>query len=100
MPAPPSSRSSGPAGDFARAYDANVKGQSSYFVWLNRGKKSVVIDVASDQGRAQLEALIATADVLLQNLKPGALEQAGLFARAAAQGLPKTDHVLDQRLRR
>jgi itaconate CoA-transferase len=70
-----------PGGDFARAYDANIKGQSSYFVWLNRGKKSVVIDVASDQGRAQLEALIATADVLLQNLKPGALEKLG-FSRA------------------
>ena len=61
-----------PEGDFARAYDSNIKGQSSYFIWLNRGKKSVVIDLASDEGRAQLETLIAGADVLLQNLKPGA----------------------------
>jgi itaconate CoA-transferase len=69
-----------PEGDFARAYDANIKGQSSYFVWLNRGKKSVVIDLASDAGRKQLETLIAGADVLLQNLKPGALDKLG-FAR-------------------
>lgn len=69
-----------PEGDFARAYDANIKGQSSYFIWLNRGKKSVVIDLASDEGRKQLETLIAGADVLLQNLKPGALEKLG-FSR-------------------
>jgi itaconate CoA-transferase len=69
-----------PEGDFARDYDANLKGQSSYFVWLNRGKKSVVIDLASDKGRAQLESLIERADVFLQNLKPGALEKLG-FAR-------------------
>src|SRR5436853_3038556 len=56
-----------PEGDFARDYDANIKGQSSYFVWLNRGKKSVCIDLASEEGRAQLERLIAKADVLLQN---------------------------------
>ena len=69
-----------PEGDFARAYDANIKGQSSYFIWLNRGKKSVVIDLASEEGRKQLETLIAGADVLLQNLKPGAIEKLG-FAR-------------------
>ena len=69
-----------PEGDFARAYDANIKGQSSYFVWLNRGKKSVIVDIASDEGRKELEALIASADVFLQNLKPGALDKLG-FAR-------------------
>jgi itaconate CoA-transferase len=69
-----------PEGDFARDYDANIKGQSSYFVWLNRGKKSVCIDLAKDEGRTQLEGLIANADVFLQNLKPGALEKLG-FAR-------------------
>jgi formyl-CoA transferase len=69
-----------PEGDFARAYDANIKGQSSYFVWLNRGKKSVVVDLASEDGRRQLETLIADADILLQNLKPGALDKLG-FAR-------------------
>ena len=53
-----------PEGDFARGYDAAAKGQSSYFVWLNRGKNSVVIDLATKEGRAELEKLIASADVL------------------------------------
>src|ERR1044072_7785211 len=62
-----------PEGDFARGYDAAAKGQSSYFVWLNRGKDSVVIDLATKEGRQSLEELIASADVLLQNLKPDKL---------------------------
>jgi itaconate CoA-transferase len=66
-----------PEGDFARGYDAAAKGQSSYFVWLNRGKKSVVIDLVTDEGRRTLEALIAGADVLVQNLKPGAMDKLG-----------------------
>jgi crotonobetainyl-CoA:carnitine CoA-transferase CaiB-like acyl-CoA transferase len=69
-----------PEGDFARGYDAAAKGQSSYFVWLNRGKKSVVIDLATAAGRNTLERLIAGADVLVQNLKPGAMDKLG-FAR-------------------
>src|ERR1700744_2608843 len=69
-----------PAGDFARGYDAAAKGQSSYFVWLNRGKQSVAIDLSTKGGREQLEALIASADVLLQNLKPGAMDKLG-FSR-------------------
>ncbi len=69
-----------PEGDFARGYDAAANGQSSYFVWLNRGKKSVVIDLTTDKGRRDLEALIAGADVVVQNLKPGAMEKLG-FAR-------------------
>ncbi|MBC8824311.1 CoA transferase, partial [Escherichia coli] len=67
-------------GDFARDYDAAAKGQSSYFVWLNRGKKSVVIDLATDDGRQSLEKLIASADVLVQNLKPGSMDKLG-FSR-------------------
>jgi itaconate CoA-transferase len=66
-----------PEGDFARAYDAAAKGQSSYFVWLNRGKQSVVVDLATSEGRAHLEELIAGADVLLQNLKPGSMDKLG-----------------------
>jgi itaconate CoA-transferase len=66
-----------PEGDFARGYDAAAKGQSSYFVWLNRGKKSVVIDLAGDDGRRTLEALIAGADLLVQNLKPGSMDKLG-----------------------
>src|SRR5262245_29780321 len=66
-----------PEGDFARGYDAAAKGQSSYFVWLNRGKDSVVADLATKEGRASLEDLIASADVLLQNLKPGSMDKLG-----------------------
>src|SRR3954467_144761 len=66
-----------PEGDFARGYDAAAKGQSSYFVWLNRGKDSEVIDLATEEGHAALEALIANADVLLQNLKPGSMDKLG-----------------------
>jgi itaconate CoA-transferase len=66
-----------PEGDFARGYDAAAKGQSSYFVWLNRGKDSVVVDLATKEGRGRLEELIAGADVLLQNLKPGSMDKLG-----------------------
>lgn len=66
-----------PEGDFARGYDAAAKGQSSYFVWLNRGKKSVMIDLADGAGRKTLESLIARADVLVQNLKPGSMDKLG-----------------------
>jgi itaconate CoA-transferase len=66
-----------PEGDFARGYDAAAKGQSSYFVWLNRGKDSEVIDLAGKEGRGRLEQLIAGADVLLQNLKPGSMDKLG-----------------------
>jgi len=66
-----------PEGDFARGYDAAAKGQSSYFVWLNRGKDSVVVDLATKEGRQALEELIAGADVLLQNLKPGSMDKLG-----------------------
>jgi itaconate CoA-transferase len=66
-----------PEGDFARGYDAAAKGQSSYFVWLSRGKKSVMIDLADGAGRKTLESLIARADVLVQNLKPGSMDKLG-----------------------
>jgi formyl-CoA transferase len=66
-----------PEGDFARGYDDSAKGQSSYFVWLNRGKQSVVVDLSTKNGREQLEELIAGADVLLQNLKPGSMDKLG-----------------------
>lgn len=64
-------------GDFARGYDAVAKGQSSYFVWLNRGKTSVTLDLAAPEGRAELTRLLAEADVLVQNLKLGALARLG-----------------------
>jgi formyl-CoA transferase len=65
-------------GDFARFYDDAAPGGSSYFVWLNRGKESVVLDLAQPEGRGQLAALIAKADILVQNLKPGAMGRMGL----------------------
>lgn len=66
-----------PEGDFARGYDDAVRGQSSYFVWLNRGKESRTLDLSSEGDRAHLETLLARADVLIQNLKPGALSRLG-----------------------
>jgi crotonobetainyl-CoA:carnitine CoA-transferase CaiB-like acyl-CoA transferase len=62
-------------GDFARSYDAAVLGESAHFVWLNQGKKSVVLDLKADAGRAALRALLRTADVLVSNLAPGAFER-------------------------
>jgi len=74
-----------PEGDFARGYDSVARGQSSYFVWLNRGKETVVLDLASDQGKAALTRLLDGADVLVQNLKRGALARLGFgFERLAA----------------
>ena len=78
-----------PEGDFARGYDAAAKGQSSYFVWLNRGKDSVVIDLATKEGRASLEALIAGADVLIQNLKPGSMDKLGFALERLRKDYPK-----------
>lgn len=78
-----------PEGDFARGYDAVAKGQSSYFVWLNRGKHSVTLDLASEQGKSALGALIAEADVLLQNLKPGALARLGFDPERLAADHPR-----------
>ena len=66
-----------PEGDFARGYDNVANGLSAYFVWLNRGKQSLVLDLASAAGKAQLAHLIDGADVLVQNLRPGALARLG-----------------------
>jgi formyl-CoA transferase len=77
-----------PEGDFARGYDAAAKGQSSYFVWLNRGKDSDVVDLATKEGRSQLEQLIAGADVLLQNLKPGSMDKLGFSLERLKKDYP------------
>jgi itaconate CoA-transferase len=66
-----------PEGDFARGYDDLVHGECSYFVWLNRGKESVVLDLTKAADKSLLTAMIARADVFLQNLKPGAVAKLG-----------------------
>ena len=66
-----------PEGDFARGYDSYVHGLSSYFVWLNRGKQSVTLDFKKAEDSALLHRLIGKADVLIQNLAPGAAQRAG-----------------------
>lgn len=78
-----------PEGDFARGYDDVAKGQSSYFVWLNRGKESLVLDLASAHGKATLRDLIDSADVLVQNLKPGALGRLGFAPETLRQSHPR-----------
>jgi len=77
-------------GDFARGYDRTVHGQSSYFVWLNRGKESVEVDIKTD--RALLDALVARADVFVQNLVPGAVERLGLDGPTLRAARPDLIH--------
>ena len=66
-----------PEGDFARSYDDFASGESSYFVWLNRGKESVVLDLAKAADKALLEAMLRPADIFVQNLKPGTVAKLG-----------------------
>ncbi|MFM9696277.1 CaiB/BaiF CoA transferase family protein [Streptomyces europaeiscabiei] len=75
-------------GDFARRYDTTVHGESSYFVWLNRSKESVTLDLRSEAGRTVLEQLLTGADVFVQNLAPGAAARMDLGAEALAQRFP------------
>ena len=69
-------------GDFARSYDRTVRGQSSYFVWLNRSKESLALDLKAPGDLEILHALLARADVFVQNLGPGAADRLGLGAAA------------------
>lgn len=78
-----------PEGDFARGYDDVAKGQSSYFVWLNRGKESLVADLSKPEDKAMLAELLGTADVLVQNLKPGALARLGFGPERLQQEFPR-----------
>ncbi len=75
-------------GDFARHYDDNVAGSSAFFVWANRGKDSLVIDLKADAERAELEELLAGADVFVQNLAPAAAGRAGLLASQVRERHP------------
>ncbi|TYK49488.1 CaiB/BaiF CoA transferase family protein [Actinomadura decatromicini] len=75
-------------GDFARRYDTTVHGQSSYFVWLNRSKESLTLDVKTPGGRQVLEELLAGADVFVQNLAPGAADRLGLDVASLSARYP------------
>lgn len=75
-------------GDFARGYDRAAGGQSSYFVWLNRGKRSVALDLATEAGKAELGRLVAGADVFVQNLRPGAAARLGFDPAALCRRDP------------
>jgi itaconate CoA-transferase len=66
-------------GDFARGYDATVRGMSSHFVWLNRSKESLTLDLKRAEAKKILERLLEKADVFVQNLAPGATDRLGLL---------------------
>ncbi|WP_048441662.1 CaiB/BaiF CoA-transferase family protein [Caenimonas sp. SL110] len=66
------------AGDFARGYDKRTRGLASHFVWVNRSKESVTLDIKHPQGKDVMQALIASADVVVQNLAPGAAARLGI----------------------
>lgn len=76
-------------GDFCRGYDDTAHGQSSFFVWLNRGKESLVVDIKQADDRALLKRMLAKADVWVQNLAPGATERAGFGSAALRAEFPR-----------
>jgi crotonobetainyl-CoA:carnitine CoA-transferase CaiB-like acyl-CoA transferase len=77
------------SGDFARAYDKQVKGQSSHFIWVNRSKESLTLDLKQPAALAALKALLKTADVLVQNLAPGAAARMGLTSELLQKDNPR-----------
>jgi itaconate CoA-transferase len=76
-------------GDFARGYDQRVNGLASHFVWTNRSKESLTLDLKQDSVTEVLDSLLATADVLVQNLAPGAAARMGLSFEALHQRFPR-----------
>ncbi|RVU14850.1 CaiB/BaiF CoA transferase family protein [Methylobacterium oryzihabitans] len=78
-----------PEGDFARGYDASVNGLASYFVWLNRGKESLVADIKDPDDARLLHAILERADVFIQNLAPGAAARAGFGSEALRERHPR-----------
>jgi crotonobetainyl-CoA:carnitine CoA-transferase CaiB-like acyl-CoA transferase len=78
-----------PEGDFARDYDREVYGESSYFIWVNQGKESVALDLRQSSDMAQMMALLAQADVFIQNLAPGAAKRLGLGSDTLRAALPR-----------
>ena len=78
-----------PEGDFARFYDRHVGGECAWFVWLNRGKESVVLDIKNADDNALLHRIVARADVFVQNLAPGAAARAGFDSSALRERHPR-----------
>src|SRR5580765_4345239 len=78
-----------PEGDFARGYDALAQGQSTYFVWLNRGKESLVLDLTKSDDKSLLEAMLGKADVFIQNLKPGSVAKLGFAIERLRRDYPR-----------
>jgi itaconate CoA-transferase len=78
-----------PEGDFARGYDRTAAGESAYFVWLNRGKESICLDLRQGEDAAMLHRLIADADVFVQNLAPMALDRLGFSSKALRAQYPR-----------
>lgn len=78
-----------PEGETARHYDSAVEGMSAYFVWLNRGKESVTLDLKAQADLDLLHRMVARADVLVQNLAPGAIDRLGLSAAVIAEKFPR-----------
>ena len=77
------------SGDFARGYDSVAHGESAYFVWLNRGKESIVLDIKKPEDAELLHAMLGKADVFVQNLAPGAARRAGFGAEALLAANPR-----------
>jgi itaconate CoA-transferase len=80
------------AGDFARAYDTSVNGLASYFVWLNRSKESLTLDLKAPAAQDILHRLLAESDVFVHNLAPGAVERLGFGSEALQERLPHLIH--------
>ena len=78
-----------PEGDFARGYDADANGHSSYFVWLNRGKESVALDLKQPDDLQIFKKMLSKADVFIQNLMPGALDRLGVSMADLRQDDPR-----------
>ena len=78
-----------PEGDFARGYDHAVHGESSYWVWINRGKESIALNLKQSDDLQLLERMLAQADVFIQNLAPGATERLGIGSSALRERHPK-----------
>ena len=76
-------------GDFARGYDSVVHGESAYFVWLNRGKESLVLDIKNDEDASLLQNILSKADVFIQNLAPGAAARSGLDSQELRSLYPR-----------